>query len=726
MVELLAPAGSKENFITAVNCGANAVYLGLDDFSARKNAENFTLENLPYYLAYAKTFDVKVYVAVNTIIRNDELDKFFNVILSAYNLGVDAFILQDVFLGEIIKTKIPNIELHLSTQAGVCNVYGAMLAKEYGFSRVILSRETEMKDIEEIAKIIDVEVFIHGALCSSFSGHCYFSSFVGGNSGNRGLCKQPCRKKYSYYENGVKIADGYSLSLSDLKADRQIDKLISLGVKSFKIEGRMRSSEYCGASVMAYRAVLDGKNPDAYFDDLLKIYNRGDYTEGYYSDVFKNIISNKIQNHKGKHVANVSKIYNGYLTLNKPLKMASGDSFKIIRNGLEVGNATYKNEKLLYSGDVKLNDDVNITKSVALVEKYNSISRKIAVDVSVKIEVGKQIELSAFGVTVKSENVVEVATNSKISESEVLENLNKTDVYPFNIKANVEINGDCFVPKSVFNRLRARLYNEIFHRNVCKNNVKIDSFYNYSKSEEREACSKTVVVTDELNCDFSGVIVYLPSNYNNIDVSINNTKNSEIYLYLPPFLSGRDLSVIEKNLTKFDGIYCDGYYGIKLAEKYGLKLFAGFGFNLFNDIDISKISKITNYFAYSKELSNAQILNLNNKNGFVFTAGGINLMDFIYCPFGKDCKNCKRGNKYMLIDEDGREFPVIRYKISTCRFKVFNNAVLFNSNVNRKIYSLVGMNDRDKTALIEGIKSGELRSDTFDNKTVGNSKGGVK
>ena len=187
-MEILAPAGNKENLIAAINGGANAVYLGLTDFSARKGADNFSLDDLKFAINYAKTFNVKVYLTVNTLIKNNEIKSFIDTIIKAYSLGVDAFILQDIFLGKYLKKLLPKINLHLSTQAGVCNVYGAKLAKKCGFSRVILARETTREDIKEIAKIIETEVFVQGALCTAFSGHCYFSSFVGGNSGKRILC----------------------------------------------------------------------------------------------------------------------------------------------------------------------------------------------------------------------------------------------------------------------------------------------------------------------------------------------------------------------------------------------------------------------------------------------------------------------------------------------------------------------------------------------------------
>ena len=342
-MEILAPAGNKQNLIQAVSSGANAVYLGLKTFSARSSADNFSIEELKYIVAYAKTFGVKVYVTVNTLIKNDELSDFFNQIKVAYELGVDAFILQDIFLGKYLKSVLPEITLHLSTQAGVSNVYGAQMAKEYGFSRVILARETTLDDIKEISKIIETEVFVQGALCTSMSGHCYFSSFVGGNSGNRGACKQPCRKLYSYINNGETVKKGFCLSLSDLCVGEKLSILKDLGVKSIKIEGRMRSEEYVAVSVQYYKSILNRKSRPDLFKALKSVYNRGDYTEGLCFGQ-KNYISDKIQSHKGLKVGVVGKIIGDKLYFKDYYNYEIGDSFKIVRNGREIGSATCLSE----------------------------------------------------------------------------------------------------------------------------------------------------------------------------------------------------------------------------------------------------------------------------------------------------------------------------------------------------------------------------------------------
>ena len=215
MTEILAPAGNEESAYAAINAGADAIYLGLQSFSARSSAGNFSEEALSSLIARAHLFGVKIYVALNTLVKDAELEDFVSAAVKAHNLGADALIVQDIYLGAYLKKTYPQMCLHLSTQAGVCNALGAKYAKELGFSRVILARETRLADIVEIAKIIETEAFVQGALCTCFSGQCYLSSFAGGNSGNRGKCKQPCRKRYKIDRAGFDEY-AYRISLSDL------------------------------------------------------------------------------------------------------------------------------------------------------------------------------------------------------------------------------------------------------------------------------------------------------------------------------------------------------------------------------------------------------------------------------------------------------------------------------------------------------------------------------
>ncbi len=690
MCEILAPAGSKENLISAINAGADAVYLGLTDFSARKTADNFTLEDLRYYISYAKNFNVKVYVTVNTLIKEKEISKLLDAVNIAYSLGVDAFILQDVFLGDYIKKLMPEITLHLSTQAGVCNVYGAEFAKKHGFSRVILARETMFEDIKAISKIIETEVFIQGALCTCFSGHCYMSSFIGGNSGNRGYCKQPCRKEYSITKNGKTIKSGYSISLSDLSVGNDIKTLIDAGVKSFKIEGRLRSKEYVYSAVRYYKELINDNFDKNLFDALKISFNRGDYTKGLAFGQKNDFISDKIQNNLGLNVGTVKRFNQNEIFIDNIKDFVVGDSFKIIRNGIEVGNATTINKNgkivIVYKGDIKRGDLINLTKKIDLYDRLCKSDRKIDIDVSVCIKVGEKFSFSINNLTVYSENEVQPSKNAPISKENVISCLGKTDIYPYNVDVDFKnFDENAFIAKSELNKVRVELYNKYFYRKNSKKPYNIGNYQNNSIFNFNLGNDSCIVVST-LNDDTNGVtdVVYAPYDYNKIENV--DTRNKKIWLYLPPYFTSRDFEIIKSKVNNFYGVYVDGYYGIEYAIQNNLKFFIGTGINVFNKIDIEYLKNLgADKIAVSKELSYQEISELNC-DLFVLSDGLIEVMDLIYCPFAKNCKNCDKPESFELIDTDGRVFPVKRYKISDCRFKVYNMATL---SINDKFNKIV-------------------------------------
>ncbi|HEX3020139.1 MAG TPA: peptidase U32 family protein [Chitinispirillaceae bacterium] len=255
--ELLAPAGSMESFHTAINAGADAVYLGLDVFNARLRAKNFTIQTLSYLMPYAHSKGVKVYVTLNTQIKQVELESLINVLFQLEQLGVDALIVADLGLIEIARSNFPSLRLHGSTQMAVHNCAGIKSAERLGLSRVVLARELTSEEIKIIRKgtSLQIEVFIHGALCYSISGMCLASSFLGGASGNRGMCTQACRRKFRQ-----KSSEGYFFSPNDFCGIDYLPFFEEVGVCSLKIEGRMKGPEYVDTVVRAYRAAID--NPE--------------------------------------------------------------------------------------------------------------------------------------------------------------------------------------------------------------------------------------------------------------------------------------------------------------------------------------------------------------------------------------------------------------------------------------------------------------------------------
>lgn len=288
-MELLAPAGSWESFIAAIENGADAVYLGGQDFSARKSAANFSLEEIRRAAEYAHLRQRKIFVTVNTLIDRNEFPAALDFIWELYQLNIDAVIVQDLGLMKAIRTLLPALNIHASTQMTVHNLAGAQFLFEQGIKRIVLAREMSLNEISAISQEIrdgELEVFVHGAMCYSFSGQCLFSSIVGGRSGNRGRCAQPCRLSYQLIAGEFpSAAQGYLLSPADLCLIDMLPQLGAAGVKSLKIEGRMKRPEYVAVVTRAYREVLDRGSQDATLradarERLLKIFNRN-FSTGY-------------------------------------------------------------------------------------------------------------------------------------------------------------------------------------------------------------------------------------------------------------------------------------------------------------------------------------------------------------------------------------------------------------------------------------------------------------
>ncbi|MBD5636956.1 MAG: U32 family peptidase [Clostridia bacterium] len=673
--EILAPAGNGECAYASLNAGADAIYLGLNEFSARQAAENFNVESLKEICAYFHLLGAKVYVCLNTLVKDDETDSFFSCAVRAWNAGADALLIQDIFLGKILKERYPEIVLHLSTQGGCCNEYGAQLAKDCGFSRVVLARETPIEEIKKISAIIETEAFVQGALCSCFSGQCYFSSFAGNNSGNRGRCKQPCRKRYSIDRRGFE-EPAYALSLSDLSLGKKLDELTSAGVISLKIEGRMRRSEYAAAAVKYYKALREGRDASKEFVNLKRAFNRGDYTEGLGFGQKKNFLSRNVQGHIGEDVGEVSITKRGYLC-KCAFVPEKGDGFKILRNGKEVGGAAVSSVEdggfyLTSSARLSAGDRVCVTTSKAASEAALAGKRLRPVKIALSLIAGEKPRARAEGFIFEGDEILDEAKNAPLTKEEIISCFEKTDTLPFAPEISVQTRG-AFLPKSKLNAFRRAFYEALKNFLApCREPLEVRAL---PKVELKKGTNekRAYILSDGMIPKDADIVIYKPCEYAHIPTQGNNEK----YLYLPPFFTSRDEELIASALKEFDGIYCEGYYGILLAKKYGKKLFAGTGFNLTNRYAVSEVQKIADYFALSKEISAREANALSVENAFTLSGGAIKVMDLVYCPFSQTCQNCDKRERFTLTDEEGREFPLRRYALSgACRFEVYNCALL--------------------------------------------------
>ena len=352
MIELLSPVGDFECLKSAVQSGADAVYLGSSTFSARAFASNFDDESLEKAINYAKLRGVKTNLTLNTLIKNSEMQDAINLAKKAYEFGIDAIIVQDLGLANYLIKNFPGLAVHASTQLSVHNLEGVLALQKMGFSRVVLSRELPISEIEYICKNSDVEieVFVHGALCISYSGQCLFSSMVGGRSGNRGKCAQPCRLPYELIENNTIIDKGYLLSPSDLCGLDYLPQLISSGITCLKIEGRMKTPEYVSTVTRIYRKYIDLIESDKDFEisnqdrnDLLQVFNRGGFSSGHLDETpNKNLIYKNKSNNMGIFLGTISNFNSnkGYISFKTTNKVNIGDKISIENKKKETSTYT--------------------------------------------------------------------------------------------------------------------------------------------------------------------------------------------------------------------------------------------------------------------------------------------------------------------------------------------------------------------------------------------------
>ena len=283
MLELLAPAGSMEALRAAVQNGADAIYLGCGAHNARQGAKNFTIQTLSEAVKYCHVRGVAVHLTLNTLVSDREIPEVTNLIRQAANAGIDAFIVQDLGVVQLCRQIAPQVAVHGSTQITVHSLAGVLFCAAMGMSRVVLSRELGKEDIRHICRNspIEIEIFGHGALCMSYSGQCYLSAAIGGRSGNRGRCAQPCRQCYGY----SRFENKYPLSLKDNCLVQYLEELKEMGVASLKLEGRMKRPEYVAAVTSVYRKALDeGVVTPEMMQTLTLAFNRQGFTDGYYAE----------------------------------------------------------------------------------------------------------------------------------------------------------------------------------------------------------------------------------------------------------------------------------------------------------------------------------------------------------------------------------------------------------------------------------------------------------
>lgn len=528
-VELLAPAGSWDNMVSAVMAGADAVYLGGIRFGARAFSSNFSDESIVKAIKYCHLYGVKVYVTVNTLIYDNEVDDFINYIRFLHKNNVDAILIQDIGMLDLVRKKFPNLEVHSSTQMHIHNLDGTLFMEKMGVKRVVLARETSVDEIKYIKENsnVELEVFVHGALCICYSGQCLMSSLIGGRSGNRGECAGSCRLNYDVIDSNGNVLNKdnkYPLSTRDLYTLKHIDKLIDIGVSSLKIEGRMKSREYVYMVVRMYRHAIDSyyKNKEIKVNledeiKLKKIFNRN-YTSGFLFNTKNNDLMNTYRpNHMGVSIGKVIDYKNNIATILLTDTLSIGSGLRIIGNkdvGVNV-NDFYINNKLVktaYKGDkitikvndiVKINSDVVITLDSNLVKSIdNEINnlRRINITCEFNGYIGNKMSLMmSDGVNnvICYGNIIEKSINNPTSKEIIYEKLNKLNDTVYKIKKmSINIDDNIFIPLKELNELRRNAIDELNNKRLYKIDF-IEKDYdievpNFKKEKLISVCTNSV------------------------------------------------------------------------------------------------------------------------------------------------------------------------------------------------------------------------------------------
>ena len=607
-IELLSPAGSFESLVAAVEAGCDAVYLGGTLFGARAFANNFSDEELVKAINYCHLYGVKVYVTTNILIYEHEVERFIKYVEFLHKNNVDAIIVQDLGMLDLVHKIFPNLEVHASTQMHIHNKDGVIMAKKLGVKRVVLARETPIEVIRDIKNSVDIdlEIFAHGALCVSYSGQCLFSSLIGNRSGNRGSCVGSCRLPYKIVdsENNRLNEGDYPISMKDLNTLDYVGELIDAGVTSLKIEGRMKSPEYVYTVTKLYRMAIDSyyetgevKIDEVELDNLKRIFNR-EFTKGYlFNEKMDNIINNKRPNHQGVLVGRVLDYHNGIVDIKLCNTVHINDGLRIILDNEDYGmvlNEFYINKKLVkeaHNGDIislkvnkkiKKNSNILLTKDSKLIEEIDKNidkkQRKVLINGVVILKLNEPMCINISDgindVKVVGE-VIGEAINNPTSKDTIIEKITKLGdtVYKFD-KLEVIIDNNVFVPLKLFNELRRNAIELLNEKRLYKYEVKQSDYQ--------------IIVPDFLKENKTSVLVNSLDNsvdYNKVDIIYSERIEDNVITKLPKIMSSYDDYDVNKEylvgelgaFNKLKHIYCD--YSFNVTNSYTIALLHSLGAN---------------------------------------------------------------------------------------------------------------------------------------------------
>ena len=709
-IEILAPAGSMESLIASINKGADAVYLGGSKFSARAYASNFDNDNMIKAIDYAHSYGVKVYVTLNTILKENEIEEAVRYVGFLYEVGADAIILQDLGLFKRVREDYPDFEIHASTQMTIHNGEGALFFKEKGFHRIVLSRELSLEEIKYISKDlgIETEIFVHGALCISYSGQCLMSSMIGGRSGNRGRCAQPCRMEYTLKGNNSGEKKAYLLSPKDTCTIENMKDIIDSGTYSLKIEGRMKRPEYVAGVVDNYKKAVEKEiyktdyNVSSGKRELLQLFNRGGFSTAYLKkNLGKDMMSFNHPRNTGVPLGNILK--DGEIILKEDISLGDGYRVKdtgftinkILLKGKEVKEAKRGDKVKIFPTNYKVSDEIfkSLDKKLfsSLEDSLKPYNKKILVNAKVKFKVGEALELhikyNDNDYVFKGE-IVEKAEKKPLTKDRVIEGLLKSQDLAFKINEVEFIDfEDGFIRISDLNNLRrealeglqksiSKSYrrkrpnkNKIESQDI-KSKDNIDMLYQCITKEQLKALVEEGIdniAVDIFNRDRDAVKMQ------DLVDEANKNNNINFYLKLPNIIKSeydKVINIIEKLKGSIKGLITVNAGIIRRYQKE-LYIIGDYKLNIINSEALKFYQKEIDIPTLSLELNRKEIKallkgNKSNVQGLIY--GKTELMISEYCPIGstfgekssnKDCNLACTRDSFTLVDRMKEKFRVM-------------------------------------------------------------------
>ena len=709
--ELLSPVGNIESLYQAIHNGADAVYLGLKTFGARHFAKNFDSEEIITAIKTCHLYGVRIYITMNTLIKDSEVEDFINQVDFLHKNGVDAIIMQDFGMICLTRQMFPNLEIHASTQANNSSIDTISLFEKIGVKRVVVSRELSLEQINSINVPIEIEAFIHGALCISYSGNCLMSSMMGKRSGNRGECTGCCRLPYTLYENDKIIEENkYLLSTKELNSSTNISKLLESNITSFKIEGRMKSPEYVGFITKFYRNLLDQKtiDIDIELDKLRTIFNR-EFTEG---NLFNttDLMNTNNPNHIGLRIGKVVDINNKKIKIKLDKELNQEDGIRFLESGKGlICNYLYDSKDNLISSsnsfvyidnkiDLKTYDTVYKTLDQKLMKELNNYSlKKIPVDIKLIGKVGEKLKLiiNDYNNSIEVDsNIVEVARTSSITKERIILQLEKLGNTPFILNnIEVDIDDNIFISIKELNDLRRKATDEliILRENNKTNYLKQEVIFDKLEVNNPEIFTATVTNEEQLltclELGFKRIYV------KDLELYEKYKSNNSIYYKELRNKFKRDDNVFSKLVSEYMEFNKEniGNYFLNITNSYTAYYLLKYG--------------LTNY-TLSVELTEEELINLINsfKDNF-----GFEIIPEVLV-YGKVENMYIKGN-ILNIDND-----LYKYKLKDIKDRYFDvyldndNTVILNfeekviNNLNFKHQKRFDFYDEDSTMIKEIVK----------------------